>query len=517
MDIHLYNTLTRRKELFVPLSKDEIKLYSCGPTVYGDPHIWNMRAYMFVDILKSTLRSVGWYSVNHVMNITDVGHLTDDGDQWEDKMEKWARRENKTVWEVARMYENNFKKYMSELMISHPDVYTRATEYIQEQIDMVQALTEKWFTYVIEWDGVYMDTSKVQDYGKLAQLDFEWMNSDHRWDGAKIDSSKKRNLSDFALWKISPKDEQRSMEWVYDGDRSWAMVVDDTFNENDFRLKSDYQGDIVFVKRSEVTDEEERLRWFPWRHIECSAMANAELWKHIDIHTWWIDHVTVHHTNEIAQAECSLWCSKWVNRRMHNQFLNIDGWKVSKSKWDDLSIPGIIAKWYDALDLRYFYLTWHYRNFLDFSWEAMESAKKTRSNLAKKISSQVSLEDIKLLDSYVPYPLYKKAEASLADDLDTVSVLTLLHSHAWSSHEDAMDALLLDQVILKIWLIDLVKEVLTQKNVDAPDSIKELAEQRQSAKKAKEYEKADSLREQITNEWRTVKDVSWWYELEPLT
>ncbi len=500
MKIHLYNTMTRQKEEFVPLKAGEVKLYSCGPTVYGDPHIGNMRMYFTVDLLKSVLQYVGEYDVDHVMNITDVGHLTDDGDQWEDKMEKWARREQKTVREVARMYEDNFKKYSLELQLVPPRDYTRATEYIDEQIDMIKVLIEKWYTYIIEDDGIYMDTSKVADYGKLAQLDFEGMNSEHRGDGAKIDSSKKKSLSDFALWKCSPKNEQRSMEWIFDGSRAWELITDDN--------------------RDSLTDEEMILRGFPGRHIECSAMATKELGEQIDIHTWWVDHVTVHHTNEIAQAECSIWCDAdhpWVNRWVHGQFLNIDWGKVSKSKWDDLSIPWIIQKGYSPLDLRYFYLTANYRSFLDFSREAMDAAAKTRKNLIKKISKLLTKESIADFDDFVPMALYDELSACIADDLDTVSLLSKYHTWVSAWCEQAVDVLLFDQKVTKLWLFAWVKALMEQEDVQAPLAVRVLAEKRMEAKKNKERALADSLRDEIKAAWWEAKDTSNGYDLVPLS
>jgi len=512
MQITLYNTLTRSKDQFVAIDEEnkKVKLYTCGPTVYGDPHIGNMRAYMFVDLLKSVLTHIWWYEVNSVMNITDVWHLTDDGDQWEDKMEKGAKRENKTVWQVARMYEENFKKYSNELQITPPATYTRATEYMMQQIQMVQTLTKKWFTYIIPGDGVYMDTSKVDDYGKLAQLDFEGMNSDHRVDGAKIDSNKKNNLSDFALWKYSREWEDRSMERVYTWDRAWYMIVQDDFDLERFVSQSDYQWDLQVVKKSQLTEQELLSHGFPGWHIECSAMASELLGDHIDIHTGWVDHISVHHTNEIAQAECSLWFTKWVNRWMHGQFLQIWGSKVSKSKWDDLSVAGIIAKGYDPLDLRYFYFTGHYRSFLDFTREAMDAAKSSRENLIKKINK--SLKWDKILQTW---DLYNKISTLLADDLDIVSAFSEINSVlATPSEQDIHDILRLDDDVFKLWLKQWVKSLLQKSQQQAPKDIEDLAQQRIQAKSNKNYELADSLRDKISDAGWIVKDTAGGFELE---
>jgi len=507
-EIKLYNTLTKSKDLFVPNQEWKVSLYSCWPTVYGDPHIGNMRTYLFVDLLKRVLIHVWEFSVIHVMNITDVWHLTDDGDQGEDKMEKWARREKKTVRQVARAYEANFKKYSWELQLEAPDVYTRATEYMNEQIEMIQSLVDKGFTYIIEWDWIYMDTRKISDYGKLAQLDFEGMNSEHRVDWAKIDSSKKKNLSDFALRKIAPKKSKRAMEWVFWWERSWSLLVNEDFDQETFLTESEYWKSLKTISRSELTDKEKMLAGFPWRHIECSAMASAELWKSIDIHTWWVDHITVHHTNEIAQAECSLGCSHWVNRRMHGQFLNINWSKVSKSKWDDLSIPWIIEKWFDPLDLRYFYFTGHYRSFLDFTWEALEAAQTSRKNLIKKLASYYQ----KNSDEYGPWALYETLINHLADDLDIVWVFSSLYS--WLDSEKACnDILLLDEKVLRLWLHEWVKSLLEKDSVSPPTQVISLADQRIIAKQEKKYEESDRLREEIASLGRTVKDEQGWYTL----
>ena len=243
--LHIYDTMSRQKVEFVSLmqewKKDFVWIYSCGPTVYWNPHIWNMRAFAFADLLRNIIKNVLWYPTKHVMNLTDVGHLTDDGDEWEDKMEKWAKRENKTVWELADMYIEKFYSYLDKLQIDKFDVMPRATDHIKEQIEMVKTLEEKWYTYEIPDDGIYMDTSKVEDYGKLA-----WLANQERIAWARIQNDNKKNDTDFALWKFSPKDQKRQME----RNSPWWV-------------------------------------WFPGWHIECSAMSSKYLWDQFDIHTWW--------------------------------------------------------------------------------------------------------------------------------------------------------------------------------------------------------------------------------------
>ena len=278
--MNLYNTLSRSLEEFKPIDPNNVRIYSCGPTVYGAPHIGNMRKYILDDLLKNTLKHICWYHTTHVVNITDVGHLTDDGDHGEDKMEKWARREWLTARDVAKRYEELFHENCKALLLDPFDITPRATDHIAEQIDMVRQLEQRWYTYIIPDDGVYMDTSKVENYAVLiGQKHIDWLT---KW--ARIDDAGKRNITDFALRKFNTSGKKRDMErespW-------WAG--------------------------------------FPWRHIECSAMSIKYLGNHFDIHTGGIDHIPIHHTNEIAQSQCSWADTPWVNYRIHYQFLNIDG------------------------------------------------------------------------------------------------------------------------------------------------------------------------------------------------
>lgn len=501
--------------MFVPIDPKLVKIYSCGPTVYGEPHIGNFRAFMLADLLRSVVEMVGWYDVKHVMNITDVWHLTDDGDHGEDKMEKWAKRENKTVRELARMYEKNFLEYLWKLNIKPFDVNPRATEHMKQQIDMVQTLSQKWYTYEIPWDGIYVDTKKVENYWKLANLDIDWMNAEYRAEWAMIDISWKRNPTDFSIWKFSPANEKRQMEWVFSWDRMWALIIDEV---------SPTQWILDTVKRTDLTDRETLTKGFPWRHIECSAMAIEHLWAHIDIHTWWVDHIPVHHTNEITQSECCLWTDKRVNYWLHQQFLNIDGGKMSKSKGDDLSIPWVLAKWIDPLDLRYFYFTWHYRSFLDFTRESLENAKRTRKNIIKKLathlteSSDATLQDLKnWLTRFKPREFYTKLSEIIADDLDTVKTLAAINTalkagKCW----DMIDILTFDRDVLKVWLTQWVIELLEASPAKVPQSVIELAQQRLEAKQSKNYTTADTLREQIIQAGRAVKDTADGFEILPI-
>jgi len=281
--LNLYNTLSRKKEIFAPLENNLVKMYSCGPTVYNFAHIGNLRCYIFVDTLKRTLL-FNKLRLKHVMNITDVGHLTSDADTGEDKMEKGAKRENKTVWQIAESYTVAFKDDIHKLNIIDPDIWCKATDHIKQQIDWIKKLEKAGYTYAVQDDGLYFDTSKFKDYGKLARLRKEGLKA-----GARIDLGGKKHKTDFALWKFSPKDEKRQMEWP----SPWGVG-------------------------------------FPGWHIECSAMATKYLGEQFDIHCGGIDHIPVHHTNEIAQTE-AITHKHWVNFWMHCEFLKFGAGKMAKS------------------------------------------------------------------------------------------------------------------------------------------------------------------------------------------
>ena len=311
--LRLFNTLSRSKEDFQTIEQNKVKMYCCGPTVYNYAHIGNLRSYFFEDILKRVLLYNG-FEVYHVMNITDVGHLVSDADEGEDKMEKGASREGKSVWDIAAFYTEAFKKDIAMLNILPPSVYCKATDFIKEQIEMIQCLEKKGFTYTTG-DGVYYDTSKFEGYGKMALLDIEGLE-----EGKRIEfSSEKKNKTDFALWKFSPKGQKRQMEW----DSPWGVG-------------------------------------FPGWHIECSAMSRKFLGDTFDIHCGGIDHVPIHHTNEIAQSEgCT--GKKFVNYWLHGEFLIEDKGKMSKSAGEFLRLQTLVDRGYSSIDYRYFLLMTHYR------------------------------------------------------------------------------------------------------------------------------------------------------------
>ena len=477
--LHIYNSMTREKEEFIPLMDEwkcnEVWMYSCWPTVYWNPHIWNMRAFAFDDLLRNTIKNVLWYPTKSVMNLTDVGHLTDDGDEWEDKMEKWARRENKTVRELADMYINKFYSYLDKLQIEKFDVMPRATDHIQEQINLVKSLEEKWYTYEIPDDGIYMDTSKVEDYGKLA-----WLENQDRIAWARVQNDNKKNSTDFALWKFSPKDQKRQMEW----DSPWWI-------------------------------------WFPGWHIECSAMSSKYLWEQFDIHTWWVDHIGVHHTNEIAQSECAFGKKPWVKYWMHNQFLNLWWKKLSKSAWWLVTVDDLEEKWYSALDLKMLYYTAHYRNFLDFNETVLEQSKVQRKNLIKKISKS-DKKDLKWknyqeineeLETQEWIKFFSDCLDALFDDLNTPKLLSTINAWLKSpNHEIIWIIVRLDKQVMRLDLLWEKEEAVEAKEI--PEEIIQLANERLQAKQNKDYAHADELRNLIQSKWYVIKDIPWGFEIE---
>ena len=327
----LYNTKTRKKEAF-DTNKSKVGLYCCGPTVYNYAHIGNMRTYIFEDVLRRALEYCG-YEVEHVMNITDVGHLTSNADSGGDKMELGAQREGKTVWDIAEYYTKTFFKNCDDLKILRPTVIPKATDHIPEMIAMIQKLADKGYTYETS-DGIYFDTSKFADYAKFAHLDIDNLQEGHR-----VDVGEKRNKTDFALWKFSPKDTKRAMEW----ESPWGIG-------------------------------------FPGWHIECSAMSLKYLPQPLDIHCGGIDHVPIHHTNEIAQVEASTgkeYCRFWI----HGEFLVVDSGKMSKTDGDFVTVDTLVDKKIDPLAYRYFCYSSHYRKQLSFSVDNVLGAQTGLSHL----------------------------------------------------------------------------------------------------------------------------------------
>lgn len=464
MKLFVYNTLTRQKEEFIPLKKDSVGMYSCGPTVYRDPSIGNYRATFTADLIRNTLKLFG-YKVQAVMNITDVGHLTSDADEGEDKLEKWAKREGISAREVAQKYEKIFKEGMKELNIDEFDEMPRATDHIQEQIDLVKSLEEKWYTYTVEWDGIYMDTSKVENYGELMWPNYKKRLADLNA-GERVDMKGKKHPTDFALRKFSPENEQRQME----RDSPWG-------------------------------------KWFPGRHIECSAMSSKYLGHQFDIHHGGADHITIHHPNEIAQSECGFGVHPRVKYRIHNEFLQVDGGKMSKSLGNVYNLNDIKAKGFSPLDLRYFYFMAQYGSFQNFTRDQLEAAKNSRHALIKKLQGKKIVKEKK---DFETDPIYIQVIESIADNMNTPKLLATVQSavNAWTENAYAIITRLEDKY-LKLWLF----ENIVEENIDIPAEVTALADQRVEAKKNKDYALADELRNKITELWFQVKDTADGYEI----
>lgn len=489
MKLNLYNTLTRQKEEFIPIHENEVGMYSCGPTVYYTPHIGNLRATFTADLIRNTLKLL-WYKVKAVMNITDVGHLVSDGDEGEDKLEKWSKRDGISAWDVAKKYEKIFKDSMKELNIDEFDVMPRATEHIEKQIELIKILEEKWYTYTVPWDGIYMDTSKVENYGELMWPNYKKRLADLNA-GERVDMKGKKNATDFALWKFSPENEKRQME----RESPWWIG-------------------------------------FPGWHIECSAMSSEYLWQQFDIHHGWADHITIHHPNEIAQSECAFGVHPRVKYRVHNEFLQVDGGKMSKSLGNIYSLEDIKAKWYSPLDLRYFYFMAQYGNFQNFTWDQLEAAKNSRENFKKRIAREKEdkwyvfdeniwslnideMLNINYADSDSKQFLLLALDA-LSDNINTPLLLSIINTK-WLGSKWSMSILYwFEKNFLKIWLFWEKTEVTLIETIKISDEITELAEQRKQAKLDKNYALSDELRNEINSLGREIKDTKDGYEISKI-
>ncbi|MGV8152286.1 MAG: cysteine--tRNA ligase [Candidatus Nanoarchaeia archaeon] len=444
-NLYFYNTLTRKKEKFHPINKKEVTIYSCGPTVYWYQHIGNLKRYVFDDVLKRVLKFNG-YEIKDVMNVTDVGHLTSDADEGEDKMEKAALKEGKKAADIANFYLKVFIEDFKKLNIIEPKIWSKATEHIKEQIELVKKLEEKGYTYKTS-DGVYFDTSKFKKYADFAKLKIEGLEA-----GKRIDLGEKRNKTDFALWKFSQEKGKRQQEWK----SPWGIG-------------------------------------FPGWHIECSAMSMKYLGDTIDIHTGGIDHIPIHHTNEIAQSEAATE-KKFVNYWLHSAFLTIKGEKVSKSKGGLFTISELEEKGFFPLSFRYFCLTANYRTQLDFSLDNLQASQNSYQRL-KNIISEIK-EDNKTNKEYLD-----KFISAINDDLNTPEALQVL----WNMLRDkeAQGKYQTIKEMDKVLGLDLLK----QEKINIPKEIQELLDKRQGARDKKDFKLSDELRDKIKALGYTVLDT----------
>ena len=462
MDLKIYNTLSRSKEVFVPVRPGRVGIYTCGPTVYNYAHIGNLRTYIFMDILRRVFAFNG-YKVKSVMNITDVGHLLSDADDGDDKMSMAAAEQQKTPEEIAEFYSAAFFRDIARLNVRRPDVTPKATEHIGDMIKIVQALLDKGYAYETD-DGIYFDISKFPDYGKLSGANLE-----EQLAGARVDiNTGKRHPADFALWKKAAPN--HIMKWP----SPWGMG-------------------------------------YPGWHIECTAMSNKYLGDVFDIHTGGIDHVPIHHENEIAQAEAWLG-KKAVNYWMHSEFMLVDGGKMSKSLGNTYTVDDLAAKGYTPMEFRYMCLNVQYRQKLNFTWEAMAAAKTAYERLSALLYRHKTAPapgNRPEIEKYLG-----EFHEAINDDLNVPMAMGVL----WKmlrlpAGKDVYDAAL---VMDKVFALDFDKVASPDHTAEAPPEIREMAEKRREARRNKNWAESDRLRDEIAAKGYKVLDTADGYRLEKI-
>ena len=451
--LKLYNTLTRKKEEFVPLKKGTVKMYSCGPTVYNYAHIGNMRAYIFMDTLRKVLKYNG-YKVKHVMNITDVGHLVSDADEGDDKMAKTARIENRSVYEIAKEYTDAFMKDIKALNIDTPEHIAKATEHIREMEIYVNDIVKNGYAYETS-KGVYFDTSKLPNYGKMLSNN----NIDDLKAGARVEvDTEKRNPQDFALWIKAPK--EHIMKW----NSKWGLC-------------------------------------YPGWHIECSAMSRKYLGDKFDIHTGGVDHIPIHHENEIAQS-IGATGHNLANYWMHVEFLLIDGGKMSKSLGNVYTLNDLKAKGIDALSYRYFTYSSHYRNKLNFTWDAIKSAKNSLNKLRDMIALHKGVN--KKIDKNIISKYEEQFLDAINDDMNMPVAISIVWEIA-KEKEKSNDFYELIKKFDSVLSLDLDKN--DKEDINIPEDIKLILNERKDARKNKNFAKSDELRDKLKELGYIVKDT----------
>lgn len=458
----LYNTLTRTVDEINPLRPPEVTIYTCGPTVYDYPHVGNWFTYVREDLLLRTLKAAG-YKPKWVMNITDVGHLVSDADEGEDKLEKGAKREGKSAWDIAKFYSDYFVEGMQRLNMLKPDFLPKATEHIPEQIGLIQQLEDKGFTYTIA-DGIYYDTSKFPRYADFAQLDI-----DEQQAGARIEiNPDKRQSTDFALWKFSPSGQQRDMEW----DSPWG-------------------------------------KGFPGWHIECSAMSMKYLGETLDIHAGGIDHVPVHHTNEIAQSEAITgkpFASVW----MHSNHITIEGEKVSKSLGNGITLEDIEAKGISLEAFRLHVLESHYRSQSKFSWESLQAAQNRLRDLRAMAALQWQAKDsVNDAPAFGFIDVRSELLEVLANDLDTPSVLARLSEISAETQTVLIHPRLASYFKQMLEDIDDLLGLQLASEPDITDAQKQILIERAEARQHGDWEKSDKLRDTLVEQGISIRDTSY--------
>ena len=450
MSLRIYNTLTREKEDFIPIDKNEIRIYSCGPTVYYYAHIGNLRAYLFMDNLRRVLKYNG-YKLKHAMNITDVGHLVSDADDGEDKMLKASRRENKNPFEIADFYTKAFLEDMKKLNIDMPEIICKATEHIDVMENYVKRIIENGYAYETE-DTIYFDTSKLDKYGVLSNRNIEEQKA-----GARIKfDNKKKNVSDFALWIKAP--ENHLMKW----DSFWGKC-------------------------------------YPGWHLECSAMSEKYLGEVFDIHTGGMDHIPIHHENEIAQSKGysgKIPAHYW----MHVDFLQVNGGKMSKSLNNLYTLKDLEEKGYKPEVYRMFNLSSHYKKPINFTFEAMDSAKIALSRLKEGYKKHLLGNDN--IDEKIIQEFEDRFLDAINDDLNMPQAMSVV----WDIIRYEKKSAKLAKVLLKFDSV-LGLKIDKDEEIDLPEEIKKIVEERKVARANKNWSKSDELRDKLLNLGYTVKDT----------
>lgn len=458
----IYNTLTKKKEVFKPISEEQVGMYTCGPTVYHYAHIGNLRSYIMEDVLEKELRYEG-YNVKRVMNITDVGHLSSDADTGEDKMLKGAKREHKTVMEIAKFYTDAFFSDCKKLNIKTPDVVEPATNCIDEFINMIKVLLEKDYAYVAG-GNVYFDTSKLKEYYTLTSHDEDELMVGVR-DDVDEDENKK-NKTDFVLWFTKSKFDNQELKW----DSPWGVG-------------------------------------YPGWHIECSCISIKHLGEHLDLHCGGIDNIFPHHTNEIAQSESFLG-HKWCNYWFHVHHLNDKSGKMSKSKGDFLTVSLLESKGYDPVVYRMFCLQSHYRKPLQFSYQVLDSVAAGYKKLRNRIGKLTN-------DGEINQELVKEYKEKFIDvvgnDLNTASGITLVYDVLKEDTNEATKLAIINDFD-KVLSLDLTKGAIEEKKEENIDSeletyINEMMAKRAEAKKNKDFATADSIRDELASKGIILKDT----------
>lgn len=507
MTLKLYNTLTREENEFTPQSSDgRVTIYTCGPTVYSRLTVGNWAAYIYWDTLIRVLLAND-YVPERVMNITDVGHLTSDEDEGEDKLQKGARREGKTAWEVAEFYSEDFLRGMDQLGLIAPEHIVRATDYIPQQLDMVRRLKEKDYTYQIS-DGIYFDTAKFPSYADFAGLDLAALKA-----GARVEqNAEKRNPSDFALWKFSPTDEKRDMEWETPSDL--LETTDDLAGGVAQGSAQNSSQDAKILGADATTGPAvngQKVMGFPGWHLECSTMALSILGDTLDIHTGGIDHIPVHHTNEIAQSE-SVTGKRFANYWLHNNHLKVDGTKISKSLGNGYTLDELEQKGFSAMDYRMFVLQGQFQGEGNFTFENLEAAKNRLGHWRDIASLRHQIHDRLTPEEDLDTPSLAVNGAileALNDNLNTPSALRLI-DEAFSEIENTnLDTLSHKNLVDILRYIDeLLGLQLMTSTPDIDDSLKRLLAARSEARANKDWPTSDHLRDELLKKGIAVRDTT---------